>query len=1402
MSIDYSKLSKSQLIDTVKELESKIESMNSLLSNKLTEINHRNPTLKEVALEPELSVVNQSAIESYDAYNITALKKQDGQFKYLFDELPVSLWEEDFSEVKIEIDRIKSNYNISLEEYLNQNPQEIIRLASKIKILDINKQTMNLLNISDKSKVLQGFLQYVTPDALDSLKQEFIGLDRGLKEIHLSNSSYNSKSEIIYLTATLRLVPGHEDDWSDVIISCNDISDLVRSSNETKQAQELYLSLINATPDGISLLNLNGELTFVSDNSVKMFGYSFKYEVLGKNVSEFISEEDRERAKQDIQIAFTDTLAHRSEYKLLKKDGTEFYCEIHGRQVKNQYGFPIGLVLVIRDVTERKISEENLRYYEALYKVAVFSTNQLVYEYNIQTGKIIWGGAIEQVTGYSAGEFESFDIEKWSEAIHPDDREKNLMYLDFAIANKQPFRLEYRFRKKNGEYVFIEDYGDFKAEDTGKMPNLVGLMHDITQRVINDRTLLESERQLRQIIDLVPHFIFAKDIKGRFILANQAVADVYGTTVEYLIGKTDSDFDPSNEEVNHFVSDDLKVIESGKTLFIPEEVITDSKGNIRYLTTTKIPFKFSGSHTEAVLGVSIDITEKKRVEEESLMNKQLIETTISGIPIVLFALDENGKFLLSEGRGLKSLGLEPGQVVGLSVFDIYKGNDEIINMIHRVLSGQTETSIIKAGELVYHTFCKPVFNSKGLVRGAIGVSVDITDSAKINEQLKESLEKYYHLTEEIPMFVCTFLPDGTLTYVNRTLAAVINKTPDEIIGVSFLDFLPPSANDMVKQKIASLTPTTPLESHEQNWTDNSGKEHYHLWINKAYFDVDGKIKWIQGVGIDITDLKRIEKALIESRRMFATLLSNLPGIAFRCQNDRNWTMEYLSLGTFELTGYQPEELKESRIISYNDLIHEDDREYVWNEIQKKLKEHKAYQIIYRIRTQSGGIKWVWEKGTGVYNLNGELEALEGFISDITERKTIETALIESESKFTTLYNSMNELVAVHEIIYQDGKAIDYTIKEVNNAYEKITGLNREDVIGRLASEIYKTAQAPYLHIYAEVAKTGHPKTFETYFDQLDKYFHISCFKPSEGQFATIASDVTDRKKAEKTIYKLNSELESRVLERTEQLNIAIEELRMENEEHMLTRMKLEKAKDELENLLIKEKELGMMKTRFISMISHEYRTPLTVILSSSYIIDRYINENKEKIKNHLNKIQSSVNIMTSLLDDVITIGKSEENRLEVNYERFSIKELTQSIVEEVKVFDSENHKFEFINNLQSDFILSDKKLLRQATLNLMTNACKFSAADSKITLKLDGKANSICIDVIDEGYGISEDDKIHIFEPFFRKKEYIGSIPGSGLGLAIVKRCVEAIDGDVSFESKIGVGSCFHINIPLLGFDD
>jgi PAS domain S-box-containing protein len=183
-----------------------------------------------------------------------------------------------------------------------------------------------------------------------------------------------------------------------------------------------------------------------------------------------------------------------------------------------------------------------------------------------------------------------------------------------------------------------------------------------------------------------------------------------------------------------------------------------------------------------------------------------------------------------------------------------------------------------------------------------------------------------------------------------------------------------------------------------------------------------------------------QASLLESRRQLSTLIGNLPGMAYRCLNDDNWTMEFISEGSYDLTGYVPVDLIGNRTLSYNELIHPDDRHSAWEQVQQSLEECHPFRLVYRIQTATGKEKWVWEQGVGVFSDKGNLLALEGFITDITEQTLAEESLRESEKRFRALLDVVPNPIVVF--------SSDGFISYLNPSFTKLLGWTIEELKGK------------------------------------------------------------------------------------------------------------------------------------------------------------------------------------------------------------------------------------------------------------------------------------------------------------------------------------------------------------------
>ncbi len=291
-------------------------------------------------------------------------------------------------------------------------------------------------------------------------------------------------------------------------------------------------------------------------------------------------------------------------------------------------------------------------------------------------------------------------------------------------------------------------------------------------------------------------------------------------------------------------------------------------------------------------------------------------------------------------------------------------------------------------------------------------------------------------------------------------------------------------------------------------------------------------------------------------------------------------------------------------------------------------------------------------------------------------------------------------------------------------------------------------------------------------------------------------DITGRKQIENRMLQQKAELEM-VTEKIRQLNAELE-IKVEERTLILKEalQKLEQSQEELSGALDKERQLNEIKSRFVSMASHEFRTPLTTVLSSASLISKYTSgDEQEKRDKHIQRIKKSVNNLNDILEDFLSLGKLNEGKLETLLEEINLGELIADTLDEMKAIIKKDQYFEL--ELRKDCNgFTDKKLFRNIIINLVSNAVKFSEEGAKIVIRGNVKDGLASISVIDQGIGISDNDKEHLFSSFFRAANAT-NIQGTGLGLHIVKRYVDLLGGKVSVESELHRGTTVNFTIPV-----
>jgi len=403
-------------------------------------------------------------------------------------------------------------------------------------------------------------------------------------------------------------------------------------------------------------------------------------------------------------------------------------------------------------------------------------------------------------------------------------------------------------------------------------------------------------------------------------------------------------------------------------------------------------------------------------------------------------------------------------------------------------------------------------------------------TAKVNEleaeklALRESEQRYHRLVATIPDVIFVLgLPEFNANFIAPDAERLIGVSGEEVLGDASRWVVHVHKEDrarLMQELSEAVQEKRGLTSVFRMYHRQGG----YRWIEShitMVLDDAGEPKEMLGVLTDITDRKLAEERLVESERSLATLFSNLPGMAYRYRNTPGGGMVFVSDGVEAVTGYAREELLGNGAISYNDLILPEDEMRVREEVQQALSEGRQFSLSYRILHKDGKPRWVWERGIGVPDGDNGESWVEGFITDITLRKRAEEQLIESERRYRSLFEVMEDGMAVHELLYDgQGKPVDYLFVEVNPAFERLTGLKADNIVGRTVRESMPGMEAPWIDDYINVVVSGEPARFIRYDTALDRYFDVVVFKNAEKQFVTLFTDVTEQRKSEETIRNL------------------------------------------------------------------------------------------------------------------------------------------------------------------------------------------------------------------------------------------------------------------------------------------
>lgn len=1248
---------------------------------------------------------------------------------------------------------------------LDTMPCSAVILDADLRIIVSNRYAEEMLfskSRPDKRSPRPG--KFFCPDDMGMLRTQITEvINSGVDDSRVLKVHPHGKSEHIWmLTRTSRIFI----DGKPCALSIGiDISDRKRFEEELNKSKTRLDQALSAANAGVWEWDTETADVDWSGELWNLYGIE---DLKGKPSVELWEKTVHPDDLEFLKHSLKETLANRSsfdiEYRVCHPDGSVRWLLSRGKPLIDNSGLSNRYIGTIIDITERKQMELELVQSKIRFNYALEASRAGVWEWDVMTDTLSWSEQVWRLYGLEPGSL-PLNTRLCVDTVHPDDRAMASLIIKSAVSKGEAASVEYRTVHPDGSIRWLTSRGMPISDAKGNIIRYIGAINDITERKTIEIELVENKTRLDLALEAARVGVWEWDLNTNENSWTDEIWQLYGLEKSERVPTFDLWAETIHPEDREMAIKTVRdAAENGTELFVEYRTVHQD-GKVHWLMSRGKPQLNAKGKTIRYIGTIIDITERKTMEIALEENRKrmtfALEATSSGV----WEWDVVEDTVNWTDSVWRLYDMEPDSKKAthkLCETNIHPLDKDIIfEKVMAAANSEKEINIeyrvcYKDGS-VHWLMCRgvPFYRPDGRIKSYIGTVTDVTGRKELVNDLMDSKMRLSQALEAARAGVWEWnLKTGENIWSTETwpLYGLDWRNGEKPTFDLWKNVIYPEDREKTIQIVTAASKAKAELNAEYRVEHSDGSLHWLMSRGRPLYNNHGKVDRYIGTVIDITARKKIEEELQRSQEKLDFILKK-SHVGVWDMNMQNYHVDR-SPEHAQIFGYDSTQAEWSLDKFFSHIVPED-RTRIQALIMDSIHRKDNYTFECRIHRPSGELRWIWVTGTCQPDLSDNSMHVLGIVQDITEQKKAEASIRANESKFRNIFDHSPVAIGIGDV----EKGILY---DVNNALLELFGFDREEVIGRSIFEIGLVMN----HEDEEQIRrelNGCRKILNTPFhfrkktgEVLNILFSAEYISINDRQaLLVMMTDITKQEVQQMSIERL----EQAVDERTGQLNEEVNRL-----------------------------------NSFLSMITHEYRTPLAIIRGNLDLI-----ELKNRRYNCLNpvetgKIHRAIDRLVELMEESIHESRVFESRTQMSFKAFRISQVIAAQLDSLKSMWPDLTVMYF-DDIGDRRISGDSTQFGLAVYNLLDNARKYSPPDSPLELECRHEGNEAVIRIRNQGKPVTEEQAEAFFEKYRRGNNSMNT-GGAGLGLWLVKNIIEQHKGTVALKG-IPTGVEAMVRVPL-----